>query len=255
MEIMVSDSVPPLVTVSGEVDFTNSAVLSEEIGRLAGNGRPSVDLDLIGIEFIDSSGIRALLQAAARLKKRGGDLRILSFGDSVRSPLVHLGLMEFFGLSAHEVPPRRSIEPSVGRDEGRWLISSFTVPPQASSGRIIRQRLGQLLADLPLTEAEVADVKLALGEATANAVKHGSRKGEGLISVRCVADSGALTLEVTDTGGGFDRQAVAEPDFSDLPTGGMGIAIMEMVMDEVTFECNQGTTVRMIKRFAPVPEA
>jgi anti-sigma B factor antagonist len=49
------------VTLVGELDMANSDLVAETLDGLAGGGQPVV-VDLTGLEFIDSSGIHALLR-------------------------------------------------------------------------------------------------------------------------------------------------------------------------------------------------
>jgi len=248
MRIRTSEE-PPHLTVAGEVDFANSWRLRKALDRLIGQGCYSIKLDLHDVDFIDSSGIAILIGCAKTLHQRGGGVSVMAYSPTVYRILFGCGLAGFFGMADERCPT----PPAPGRAEDRWLVCSFTLPMSLFSPSIIRDRIGQVISDLPLSETEVADVKLAVGEAATNAVRHGSKDGKGNISIRCVADCQTLTIEVSDDGPGFDRKAVPKPDFTALPTGGMGIAIMELVMDQVVFQSQSGMTVRMLKRLSHRP--
>jgi len=71
-----------LVRVGGEVDLTNSASLQSALaeGRL-------VDVDLSQVSFMDSSGVRALLEAHRVLHYRDGALRVVGASRVVRRVL------------------------------------------------------------------------------------------------------------------------------------------------------------------------
>jgi anti-anti-sigma factor len=61
-----------LVTLRGELDLMASAELEPELDRLA--GAPGVDvvaLDLRGLEFLDSSGLRLVVVTERRLDEAG----------------------------------------------------------------------------------------------------------------------------------------------------------------------------------------
>jgi anti-sigma B factor antagonist len=67
----------PLIVVSGDVDLTNAAELSELVtGQLAG-GTLHLTVDVGGLDFADTAGIRVFLLAAKTLRQRGGDLVLL----------------------------------------------------------------------------------------------------------------------------------------------------------------------------------
>ena len=60
--------------VSGEVDLSNATEVESTIADAVPNTARGVVLDLSGLTYIDSSGIRLLLSLAGRLRWRGQDL-------------------------------------------------------------------------------------------------------------------------------------------------------------------------------------
>ncbi|UCH34991.1 MAG: ATP-binding protein [Armatimonadota bacterium] len=103
----------------------------------------------------------------------------------------------------------------------------------------------------------IEDLKVATGEALTNAIQHAETCGGGghEIVVCCVIESQSLVIEVQDTGRGFDpevrRQALEQDE---LQEGGLGLLLIESLMDEVVFKTKpgKGTLVRMTKRL-PAP--
>jgi anti-anti-sigma factor len=67
----------------GDFDITGFKQVDEELRGIQSDGRPTVTLDLRGLTFIDSSGIRAILQADARERARGKRLRLIAGPDRV----------------------------------------------------------------------------------------------------------------------------------------------------------------------------
>lgn len=64
----------PTLSVSGDVDFTTSPELSRELREAVNEGHSTVDVDLSGVRFFDSSGARVLLNAwteAGRIRLKG----------------------------------------------------------------------------------------------------------------------------------------------------------------------------------------
>src|ERR1700751_5721952 len=93
------------------------------------------------------------------------------------------------------------------------------------------------------SETEVADIRLAAGEALGNAVEHGRSARSSGFSVRCTYDGEQLIVEVRDNGSGFSPFA----DDSVPPLGrerGLGIYLMRRLMDDVSYSHN-GTLVRL----------
>ena len=58
-----------------------------------------------------------------------------------------------------------------------------------------------------------------------------------------------LTIEIIDNGKGYDRSSVSEPDIDNLKESGMGLFIIESLMDEVIVESQEGkgTSIKMTK--------
>lgn len=80
-----------VVVVQGEVDMTNAADLRTALVDL-GDTSEAVVADLAGLEFIDSSGLSALLSAHRSLAERDSALELRD-----ASPLV-LRLLRIVGL-------------------------------------------------------------------------------------------------------------------------------------------------------------
>lgn len=68
----------PLITLSGSVDITNHAELSEVLADPRVNGTLHLTIDASGLSFADSMATRALALTAKILKERGGGMVLLS---------------------------------------------------------------------------------------------------------------------------------------------------------------------------------
>jgi anti-anti-sigma factor len=95
----------PVITLSGEVDITTAAELSELItGQLADETQLTVDV--AGLDFADTAAIRVLLVAARRLRQRGGDLVLLRPQRALARVLKILGADEVVTIQGEtEDPP------------------------------------------------------------------------------------------------------------------------------------------------------
>jgi anti-anti-sigma factor len=67
----------PLIVLRGEVDLTNAAELSELVTGQLADGTLHLTVDVGGLDFADTAGIRVFLLAAKILRQRGGDLMLL----------------------------------------------------------------------------------------------------------------------------------------------------------------------------------
>jgi anti-anti-sigma factor len=75
------------VELAGELDIATAAQLDDEMQRLEAEGRQLVVLDLRPLEFMDSSGLRALLSADSRARELGRRLVIVRGDDRVQRVL------------------------------------------------------------------------------------------------------------------------------------------------------------------------
>ena len=62
-------------------------------------GTSEVEIDLAGVEFVDSSGVGALLSVYRRLSAGGGVLRLTGVKPGVRSMMELLRLNQFFVIT------------------------------------------------------------------------------------------------------------------------------------------------------------
>jgi serine/threonine-protein kinase RsbW len=123
----------------------------------------------------------------------------------------------------------QAITPS---SNGDGLVVRLTIPARAEYITLCRLALTGIARLRALSDELLADLKLALTEAASNSVRHayGGQVGAVEISYELLPDR--LVIEVTDDGEGFDpAEAAASAD--ELSEGGLGIAIIRAIADEV----------------------
>jgi serine/threonine-protein kinase RsbW len=103
------------------------------------------------------------------------------------------------------------------------------------------------------------NVDLALQEALANAIIHGSRSDPARAVRVCVAvqeDCGVLIV-VKDAGSGFDPSRLPNPLVGQnlLAPHGRGIYLLNQFMDDVRYSFNGGTAVTLRREPPPSPHA
>jgi anti-sigma regulatory factor (Ser/Thr protein kinase) len=80
---------------------------------------------------------------------------------------------------------------------------------------------------------------LAVNEAVANAIEHGSPSPDGRVQLRISVHRDALSFEVRDWG----RFSVSMPHQDKLQERGRGLAMMATLVDEVDLKPSQDSTV------------
>jgi anti-sigma B factor antagonist len=91
VEVRTTEEGVDLVTLAGELDSSSTEPLSVALAGLAGGARRVV-VDLAGLEFIDSSGVRLLVAAARAVEDGGGGFVLAAPAGSVRRvfQILHL---------------------------------------------------------------------------------------------------------------------------------------------------------------------
>lgn len=82
------------LAASGEIDAHTAPLLAAAIDA-AGT---DVGLDLSDVEFVDSSGLRVLIDAHQRLADAGGELKLVALSEPVRRLLEISGVSDYLGV-------------------------------------------------------------------------------------------------------------------------------------------------------------
>lgn len=88
-----------VVRVIGELDLATAPRLREEIVALVSSGVCAVTVDLIRLEFIDSTGLSVLVTTLKHMREHGGDLALRSLNPSTLKVFEISGLTEVFPIS------------------------------------------------------------------------------------------------------------------------------------------------------------
>ena len=78
--------------LSGELDLENAATLDDQLARAEDSDAQKIVLDLRGLRFIDSSGLKSILIATRRSREDGNRLGILRGRGEVASLLEVTGI-------------------------------------------------------------------------------------------------------------------------------------------------------------------
>jgi len=103
-----------------------------------------------------------------------------------------------------------------------------------------------------LDASRIDDLRVAVSEATTNAIQAHIRSGSNRpVKVCCRCSDGSVVVTVRDEGPGFDVDALPEmpPPESEARLGresGLGISIMRTLADQSSIDsCSEGTEVRL----------
>jgi serine/threonine-protein kinase RsbW len=134
--------------------------------------------------------------------------------------------------------------------EGRSV--RLTIPARPEYITLGRLALTAIAGLRPLSDETLHDLKLALTEACTNSVRHAYHdQGRGSVDIVYELQADQLAVEVGDAGAGFDPGTTAG-DADELEEGGLGIAIIRAVTDEVEIAEREGggSRLRFVKHLS-----
>jgi serine/threonine-protein kinase RsbW len=219
--------------------------LRDELDQCGTDDLGAVVIDLEGGVPPTETLARMLKKASRRLSAAGAELIVATESAAVRDALAAAGL---------DVPAGPDLGPDT--DEGgtlslppepRWR-HQFRFPATASDLSRARRRVMRLSEVCGLSGAALFELGVAVGEALANAVQHGSPNGAlDEVGVRFFCYGDEVAVEVADHGGGLDAAPICAPDA--LASSGRGIHFMRTLSDGLLVSCGaQGTRVLLAKR-------
>jgi serine/threonine-protein kinase RsbW len=128
----------------------------------------------------------------------------------------------------------------------------LTIPAKPEYILLGRLALSSLARLQPLSDEELSDLKLALTEACTNSVRHAYRDAPGTVEILYELLPDRVVVEVTDSGEGFTPPAEREEDPDDLAEGGLGLAIIRALADELEIgeRSGGGSRLRFVKLLA-----
>ena len=124
---------------------------------------------------------------------------------------------------------------------GEGATVRLTIPARAEYITLCRLALTGIARVRNLSDDVLADLKLALTEAASNSVRHAYTADDefGVVEISYELRADRLVIEVSDEGEGFDPDdAGGAPE--ELSEGGLGIAIIRAIADEVEIGTQPG---------------
>jgi stage II sporulation protein AA (anti-sigma F factor antagonist) len=239
-----------VVRLSGDIDTAVVPELKEQLGSALSGGCNNVVLDLSEVVYADSSALGLLVWLDHRLGPGGGRLVLAGANPDVERILELSGLVSFaasIGTSADVGSALAGLQLKEAPTDLLWH-QEFEMAADVNNLAGARESVSKIIEPLAFAETALFDIKVALGEAMANAIRHGSSSnGDAVVQVEVFAYADRVVLEVRDSGRGFDGTASRSEDM--YAPGGRGIMFMRALMDRVEFETpdSGGTRVRLVK--------
>ncbi len=210
---------------------------------------------------------------AQRLALAGGSL--YAFSDGVtdvrgpdRRPIGMDGVRDLIKRVAG-VSPRARVRAMVGHlrklaladDTTLMLLADDDAPTRYLGGMgglsdpqnlcLVRRAVSDIVVGLGFNETERQRLVLSVDEAVANVIRHAYGGSiDGRVELSFWLDPGAVRFELRDFASPVDATRIRPRDLSECRPGGLGINLIDSVMDEWTFlrPDGGGNLLRMVKR-------
>ncbi len=239
-----------VLTAHGDMDLAVVPEIRAELQDVIDTGFIYIVMDLSDVGYVDSSALGLLVWLDHELAGTEGRVVLTGADENVSRILEISGLISVAGsvrTSDTVEDALRGLDIPVNTGSPMWA-QEMTMPADVRALSAVRERASSMMMALGFSDAALFDIKVALGEALANAVRHGSPAGgDAAVSVNVRAFEDRVEIDVTDSGTGFDG---AHPGAEDLyASGGRGIMFMRALMDDVRFSSASGggTVVTLVK--------
>ncbi|OPH59392.1 anti-sigma B factor RsbW [Paenibacillus ferrarius] len=139
------------------------------------------------------------------------------------------------------------------------LYIGLTIPAKAEYLDIVRLTLYGVATKAGFSFEDIEDMKVAVAEACNNAILHAYDDQIGTVEVQFEHSEGYLRISVKDEGNSFnyvqtdpDEATLHHKSISEATVGGLGLFLMQALMDDVQVRTNsgKGTEVILLKHLA-----
>jgi serine/threonine-protein kinase RsbW len=131
---------------------------------------------------------------------------------------------------------------------------TLSVPALPEYVDLVRLTLYGIASKMKFSFEDIEDMKVAVSEACNNAVLHAYGGDEGTIEVQFATNAEELSITVRDFGRSFTIAANKETpslhgkSINEIQSGGLGLYLMQALMDRVEVQHEGGTAVVLTKK-------
>lgn len=242
-----------VIKLSGDIDTAIVPQLRAALGGVLDDSQcTDLVLDLTDVTYADSSALGLLIWLDHSLRPRSGRLVLAGANSDVSRILELSGLANVassIAMSPDVTEALEGLELAECDVDPIW-VRELSIPADVHCLGDARDTITDILRPLEFADPTLFDIKVALGEALANAIRHGRPEGSENpdIDVKIAAYPDRVLLEILDRGRGYDG---TQPQLGDdlYAPSGRGVMFMRALMDRVDFSERPGggTVVRLVK--------
>ena len=228
------------IALVGNLDTNTSYEAWEDIsGKLEGVDR--LMLDLKGVDYVSSSGLRLFLQLHKKMSDQGGTLTLMNINDMVRDILDITGFCKVLTIL----------------DDKQDLDSNtLEVSADLSNIDVVTDFIRYHLDQLNVSEKLKNQFAIVIDELFSNIAKYAYEGYNGTVRVefhKYEDAPQAVSIIFRDNGIPFNPLEVSEPDvdapLEDRDIGGLGIFLVRNIMDEVEYKYENNENILKIKKY------
>ena len=86
-----------IITLIGEVDISNADLFKNQVESSLAEKKQNIELDLLGLDYIDSTGLGVIMGTYGMVKKDGFSVKVTNPKDNVKKLLTISGLDKILG--------------------------------------------------------------------------------------------------------------------------------------------------------------
>ena len=230
------------VALSGRLDTSSAARLDEDL-RGALEGVTSLVMDLNGLEYISSAGLRVFLYAYKVMKVQG-KMKIVNVNEVIYGIFEVSGFTDILNI---ENPPVSLPEDLKGKE--------LTLEAKIENNESFTDFINEELEAMGCPAKARMQIDTAVDEILANvaAYAYGEESGPVSLLIAGEDDPRTVVIRFTDSGKPFNPLEKEIPDTismsaDDRPIGGLGIYMVRKLMDEVAYEYRDGKNVLLLRK-------
>ncbi|MGX8796496.1 ATP-binding protein [Fusibacter sp. JL298sf-3] len=125
-------------------------------------------------------------------------------------------------------------------------IVNISLPSKPEYVSVARLTASFIASQMNFDIEAIEDIKLAVGEACNNAVLHSGT--DETYEMNIINDEHEMTIEIIDKGKGFEIDAYTAPSIENLQENGMGLFIIQSLMDEVVINTNDSAGTKIVMK-------
>jgi len=98
------------LSIKGRLDAVTAAAAEAAINKTIDSGASNLVLDLTGLDYVSSAGLRVLLVTAKKLSRLNGKIILFGLQDTVKEVFTISGFLSIFPVAADEAEAAKTFQ-------------------------------------------------------------------------------------------------------------------------------------------------